>query len=176
MAEVTLQTPLSESDVRKLALEDTVYINGHIFGIRDATQIRIFDEKIPPPTDLTAASALLARKALEGGLNRFTDTEEFEGLMRRVAFAAQHGGPDPHRVPLPLRRPGRKGTGEWCRRPGHGSRCYRHGGRGMALAIHAGGALSTATNRADRANVGTVVPVQGTEAPNVRVLVRPRPS
>src|SRR5881392_1391944 len=55
MAEITLQTPLSESDVRKLALEDTVYINGHIFGIRDATQIRIFDEGVPPPTDLTGA-------------------------------------------------------------------------------------------------------------------------
>jgi L(+)-tartrate dehydratase beta subunit len=58
MAEITLQTPLSESDVRKLALEDTVYINGHIFGIRDATQIRIFDEKIPPPTDLTGSVCL----------------------------------------------------------------------------------------------------------------------
>ena len=55
MAEITLQTPLTESDVRKLQLEDTVYINGHIFGIRDATQIRIFDEGIAPPTDLTGA-------------------------------------------------------------------------------------------------------------------------
>src|SRR3954463_8974684 len=52
MADITLQTPLTEADVRKLKLEDTVYINGHIFGIRDATQIRIFDEKVPPPTDL----------------------------------------------------------------------------------------------------------------------------
>src|SRR6266550_5804793 len=55
MAEITLQTPLTESDIRKLNLEDTVYINGHIFGIRDATQIRIFDEGVPPPTDLTGA-------------------------------------------------------------------------------------------------------------------------
>src|SRR6478752_134737 len=55
MAEVRLQTPLSEADVRKLKLEDTVYIDGHIYGIRDATQIRIFDEGIAPPTDLTGA-------------------------------------------------------------------------------------------------------------------------
>lgn len=55
MAEIRLQTPLSESDVRALKLEDTVYIDGHIFGIRDATQIRIFDEGVPPPTDLTGA-------------------------------------------------------------------------------------------------------------------------
>ena len=58
MAEVTLQTPLNEEMIRGLHLEDTVYINGHIFGIRDATQIRIFDEKIPPPTDLTGAVCL----------------------------------------------------------------------------------------------------------------------
>src|SRR5437762_13895304 len=55
VADITLQTPLTEEMVRKLHLEDTVYINGHIFGIRDATQIRIFDEGVPPPTDLTGA-------------------------------------------------------------------------------------------------------------------------
>ena len=55
MAEVRLQTPLSEADVRQLKLEDTVYIDGHIYGIRDATQIRIFDEGVAPPTDLTGA-------------------------------------------------------------------------------------------------------------------------
>jgi L(+)-tartrate dehydratase beta subunit len=58
MAEITLQTPLTEADVRKLNLEDTVYINGHIYGIRDATQIRIFDQGIAPPTDLTGAVCL----------------------------------------------------------------------------------------------------------------------
>jgi L(+)-tartrate dehydratase beta subunit len=55
MAEVHLKTPLTEADVRKLKLEDTVYIDGHVYGIRDATQIRIFDEGIAPPTDLTGA-------------------------------------------------------------------------------------------------------------------------
>jgi L(+)-tartrate dehydratase beta subunit len=58
MAEITLQTPLTEADVRKLQLEDTVYINGHIYGIRDATQIRIFDQGIAPPTDLTGSVCL----------------------------------------------------------------------------------------------------------------------
>ena len=33
----------------------TVYVDGHIYGIRDATQIRIFDEGVAPPTDLTGA-------------------------------------------------------------------------------------------------------------------------
>src|SRR4030095_12413289 len=58
MAEIHLQTPLTEETVRKLRLEDAVYIDGHIYGIRDATQIRIFDEGVPPPTDLTGAVCL----------------------------------------------------------------------------------------------------------------------
>jgi len=58
MAEIHLNTPLTESDVRALKLEDTVFINGHIFGIRDATQIRIFAEGVPPPTDLTGADCI----------------------------------------------------------------------------------------------------------------------
>ena len=49
MADHVLKPPLTEADVRGLRLEDTVRIDGHIFGIRDATQIRIFDEGVPPP-------------------------------------------------------------------------------------------------------------------------------
>jgi L(+)-tartrate dehydratase beta subunit len=58
MAHYKLNTPLSEADVRRLRLEDTVSIDGAIFGIRDATQIRIFDEHVPPPVDLTGAVCL----------------------------------------------------------------------------------------------------------------------
>jgi L(+)-tartrate dehydratase beta subunit len=55
MAHYKLRTPLSEADIRQLQLEDTVTIDGIIFGIRDATQIRIFDEGIAPPADLTGS-------------------------------------------------------------------------------------------------------------------------
>jgi L(+)-tartrate dehydratase beta subunit len=58
MAEHLLEAPLSEADVRSLALEDTVLVNGTIFGIRDATQIRIFDEGIEPPPNLTGSVCL----------------------------------------------------------------------------------------------------------------------
>src|SRR5690348_17411151 len=58
MAHYKLHTPLSEADVRALRLEDTVTIDGTIFGIRDATQIRIFDEGIAPPADLTGSVCL----------------------------------------------------------------------------------------------------------------------
>ena len=58
MAHYKLQTPLKEADVRKLKLEDTVTIDGIIFGIRDATQIRIFDEGVAPPADLNGSVCL----------------------------------------------------------------------------------------------------------------------
>lgn len=52
------QTPLREADVRGLHLEDTVSLDGTMFGIRDATQIRIFDEGIAPPANLAGAVCL----------------------------------------------------------------------------------------------------------------------
>src|SRR6476659_11284852 len=55
MAHYKLTPPLSEADVRQLRIEDTVTLDGPMFGIRDATQIRIFDEGIAPPADLTGA-------------------------------------------------------------------------------------------------------------------------
>ncbi len=58
MAHHKLTTPLTEPAIRQLRMEDTVSIDGIIFGIRDATQIRIFDEGVAPPTDLTGAVCL----------------------------------------------------------------------------------------------------------------------
>src|ERR1043165_5994945 len=58
MARYKLVTPLREPDVRQLRLEDTVSIDGTIFGLRDATQIRIFDEGITPPADLRGGVCL----------------------------------------------------------------------------------------------------------------------
>ena len=55
MANYNLTTPLSEDDVRQLKVRDTVTVNGHIFGIRDATQIRMFDQQQEPPVDLKGA-------------------------------------------------------------------------------------------------------------------------
>jgi L(+)-tartrate dehydratase beta subunit len=58
MAHYKLTTPLTEDAVRQLRLEDTVTIDGTIFGIRDATQIRIFDHGVAPPADLTGGVCL----------------------------------------------------------------------------------------------------------------------
>ena len=38
-----LRPPLSEEEVRKLRVNDTVTLHGTLFGIRDATQIHMFD-------------------------------------------------------------------------------------------------------------------------------------
>lgn len=58
MAHYRLQTPLTEEAVRQLRLEDTVTIDGTIFGIRDATQIRIFDHGVAPPADISGGVCL----------------------------------------------------------------------------------------------------------------------
>jgi L(+)-tartrate dehydratase beta subunit len=43
MAHYTLTTPVDEVDVRSLKINDTVTLQGTLFGIRDATQIHMFD-------------------------------------------------------------------------------------------------------------------------------------
>jgi len=43
MAHYELLPPVSEADVRKLRVDDTVTLRGTLFGIRDATQIHMFD-------------------------------------------------------------------------------------------------------------------------------------
>ena len=43
MAHYDFQMPISEAQVRALRVNDTVTLNGTLFGIRDATQIHMFD-------------------------------------------------------------------------------------------------------------------------------------
>ena len=46
MAHHEITFPTDEATVRELRAGDTVTIQGHIIGIRDATQIRIFDKGV----------------------------------------------------------------------------------------------------------------------------------
>ena len=41
-----------EAEILKLRAGDEVVVQGHIIGIRDRTQIRIFDQGVEPPMDL----------------------------------------------------------------------------------------------------------------------------
>src|SRR5690606_33244854 len=43
MAHIELSTPVSEAQVRALRINDTVTLQSTLYGIRDATQIHLFD-------------------------------------------------------------------------------------------------------------------------------------
>ena len=58
MAERQLTFPTTEDEIRKLRAGDLVTVDGHIIGIRDRTQMRIFDEGVEPPMDLNGAFLL----------------------------------------------------------------------------------------------------------------------
>src|SRR3954447_18071805 len=47
-----------EAEILKRRAGDEVIVQGHIIGIRDRTQIRIFDEGVEPPMDLAGAFLL----------------------------------------------------------------------------------------------------------------------
>src|SRR6202162_3771068 len=47
-----------EAEILKLRAGDEVIVQGHIIGIRDRTQIRIFDQGVEPPMDLSGAFLL----------------------------------------------------------------------------------------------------------------------
>ncbi len=103
MSEYHLQTPLDEATARSLQLEDRVYLNGPLFGIRDATQIRIFDEGVPPPVDLTGSACIHTapgvRKRPDGtyekisiGTTTSTRMDRFvPGLLRQYGVRAVVG-------------------------------------------------------------------------------------
>jgi L(+)-tartrate dehydratase beta subunit len=109
MAEHRLTFPTNEKEIRKLRAGDLVTVDGHIIGIRDRSHIRIFDEGVEPPLDLSGAfllhTAPNVRKRDDGGFDplcvgtttsarmvRFT-----EGLGRDYgvrAIAGKGGLPD----------------------------------------------------------------------------------
>jgi L(+)-tartrate dehydratase beta subunit len=52
------RAPLSEVEVRKLRVNDTVTLNGTLYGIRDATQIHMFDRGRRTRFDLSGHAVL----------------------------------------------------------------------------------------------------------------------
>ncbi|HVD65921.1 MAG TPA: FumA C-terminus/TtdB family hydratase beta subunit [Gaiellaceae bacterium] len=58
MTEHRLTFPADEEAIRSLRAGDSVLVDGHILGIRDRTQIRIFDQGVEPPMDLRGAFLL----------------------------------------------------------------------------------------------------------------------
>jgi ATP-dependent helicase HrpB len=67
----------------------------------------VLDESRKPPEDLQAATALLVRKALEAGIERFADKAALDQLLTRVRFAQRHSSSidvDDHLVQSALRQ------------------------------------------------------------------------
>jgi L(+)-tartrate dehydratase beta subunit len=58
MAHHVLAPPISEAQVRALRIEDTVTLEGPLFGIRDANQIALFDRGRATRFDLRGHAAL----------------------------------------------------------------------------------------------------------------------
>jgi L(+)-tartrate dehydratase beta subunit len=58
MAEHKIKFPATEEDIRKLHAGDLVTVDGHIIGIRDRSHIRLFDEGVEAPLDLSGAFLL----------------------------------------------------------------------------------------------------------------------
>ena len=58
MTEHRVTFPTDEEQIRELRAGDSVTVDGHIVGIRDRTQIRIFDQGVEPPLDLSGAFLL----------------------------------------------------------------------------------------------------------------------
>src|SRR3979490_3263410 len=71
MANHPVTFPITDAkEILKLRAGDEVTVQGHIIGIRDRTQIRIFDQGVEPPMDLKGAfwlhTAPNVRKIAEG--------------------------------------------------------------------------------------------------------------
>ena len=58
MPEHRLTFPTDEATIRELRAGDSVLVDGHVIGIRDRTQIRMFDHGQTPQMDLTGAFLL----------------------------------------------------------------------------------------------------------------------
>ncbi len=58
MAHYDLTTPLTEQLVRKLRIEDTVTLNGTLYGLRDATLIHMFDRARKARFDLRGQAVI----------------------------------------------------------------------------------------------------------------------
>ena len=58
MTHYILQTPVNEEDIRKLRINDTVTLQNTLFGIRDATQIHMFDHDRKTRFDLNGHAVI----------------------------------------------------------------------------------------------------------------------
>ena len=108
-----------EREILELRAGDEVTVQGHIIGIRDRTQIRIFDQGVEPPMDLRGAfllhTAPNVRKRDDGGYDPICIGTTTSARMVRFTepLGAQYGvraicgkGGFPDEAVEPMRRHG----------------------------------------------------------------------
>lgn len=66
---LSLTPPLSEERARDLRVGDEVWVDGVVWGVRDATLIRMFDQGDLPPVDLSGALLLHTAPSVRPGPN-----------------------------------------------------------------------------------------------------------
>ena len=98
MAQHEVRFPVTdEQEIVKLRAGDEVVVHGHIIGIRDRTQIRIFDHGMEPPMDLRGAfllhTAPNVRKVDEGRYEKICIGTTTSARMVRFTepLGAQYG-------------------------------------------------------------------------------------
>ena len=69
MAEHHLTSPFKEEEIRQLRAGDVVYFDGLLFGIRDLTQIYMFDKHNEPPVSLAGAPCIHTAPSLRKTAN-----------------------------------------------------------------------------------------------------------
>src|SRR5438874_8507713 len=120
MAQHEVTFPIrDEQEILKLRAGDEVVVQGRIIGIRDRTQMRIFDEGVEPPMDLTGAfllhTAPNVRKVGEGRYEKICIGTTTSARMVRFTepLGAQYGlrairgkGGFPDEATAPMHRPG----------------------------------------------------------------------
>ena len=92
-----IQFPADEETIRSLRAGDSVLVDGHIIGIRDRAQIRIFAQGVEPPMDLRGAFLLHTapgvRKLADGRYEKVCIGTTTSARMVRFteALGAQYG-------------------------------------------------------------------------------------
>jgi L(+)-tartrate dehydratase beta subunit len=88
MASHTVTFPVTDpQEILKLRAGDEVTVQGHIIGIRDRTQIRIFDQGVESPMDLSGAFLLHTAPGV-----RKLDDGRYEKVCIGTTTSARKGG------------------------------------------------------------------------------------
>jgi L(+)-tartrate dehydratase beta subunit len=83
MANHTVTFPITDpQEILKLRAGDEVTVQGHIIGIRDRTQVRIFDQGVEPPMDLKGAFLLHTAP----GVRKIATDSEGRGTYEKVCI------------------------------------------------------------------------------------------